>query len=641
MENPITVDFETHPIFPRPNYPPRPVSVAIWDNLEKNPEFWAWGHPSQNNCSFEQARERLRDVWKSPRGILCHEAGFDLDVAESHFGLPFPPWHKIHDTIFLLFLADPNSESIALKPSAERYLSWPQEDQEALQKHFKEAIDAEVRRVRERGLRLKEGLPVWMQEVRRSPRKWEKWICKLPGDLGADRAIGDVRRTRALFEAFYARSEAYDRERRLLPVRIQMERRGVPVDTKGLESDLVSGEKSIERIDSWLRERLDDPALDVQKRGQLAEALEKARYGEEWLIDEWILTKSGAPALNHEDLRAVCKDRAIVDVLRLRNILKTQVSTFVVPWLNQARETNGRFHVHFNQVRATSARRGRQLGARTGRLSSDPNLMNVPEAQPLLADTPEAYEEACKISEALLVPVPGTKLLDLRARIRAPAGFLLGANDYSQQEMRLLAHFAKSRSPLMRAYLADPRTDAHSFVRSLVVPRLGREISHRNIKAVNFGVLFGEGIRLLAHKLECGNEEASAIRNACKRATGAGDLDREIQAAQKVVTLGGRECPVEPPSIINGRVQNWGYKLLNTLIQGSAGDQLKEAMIRVDEAHSGCLLLSVHDELVWEAHENFAPRLVESISKIMSEAFRLRVPVIADGTTGFTWRDCK
>lgn len=641
MRLPTVVDFETKPIEPRPDYPPEPVSVAIWWD-GKDPEFWAWGHPEGNNCSKERARQRLRTVWGSPRGILCHEAGFDLDVAETRLGLPLPPWHRIHDTTWLLWLGDPNSESLSLKPASEHYLDWPQSDQEPLRDWLLEQAENASQAAKGARRRLRDELPEWMLELRRSPARWEKWISKLPGHLAAKRAVGDVKRTRALFEAFYEPSEAYDRERRLLPVRLRMERRGIPVDVAGLEQDLEDGQATLDRIDRWLRKRLDDPNLEPWKRSSLVPALERAH-----LVDEWLLTEpstrfpKGQEAIAYEDLREVCKDRAVVDTLKARSIVSTQVRTFVKPWLAQAQRTGGRVYVHFNQVRSASTRRGRMLGARTGRLSSDPNLMNVPEAQRILARSEAGYERAKRRAETLWVPVPGTALLDIRARVRSAWGWRFGSHDFSQQEMRLTAHFSGPGTPLYQAYRSDPHTDAHGFVRTVVIPRLGREVSHRNIKAVNFGIEYGEGLGLLAHKLDCSIDDAMAIKQACKQALGVVELDRTIKEQGYVTTLGGRYCPVEPESIVKGQVRSWEYKLLNTLIQGSAGDQLKEAMIQVDEAFPDVLLICVHDELDWEAPTREARALIQPIAKIMEGAVSLSVPMIAEGKIGRTWRDAK
>mgnify|MGYP001306802780 CR=1 FL=1 len=111
----IVVDFETEAIESRPRYPPMPVGVALYspgptypgpNTGAPEPSYMAWGHPSGNNCTMEDAARRLKVAWATGKPILFHNAKFDMEVARVHFGLPYP---KFHDTMFLLFLADRKS----------------------------------------------------------------------------------------------------------------------------------------------------------------------------------------------------------------------------------------------------------------------------------------------------------------------------------------------------------------------------------------------------------------------------------------------------------------------------------------------------------------------------------------------------
>ncbi len=117
IPKPTCVDFETHAIQGRPDYPPAPVGMAIkkWGRKGK---YYAWGYPTGNNCTRDQAVAALRAVWQDD--LLFHHAKFDADVAEVHFGFDLPVWNKIHDTTFLLFLDDPHAKAVGLKPAAER-----------------------------------------------------------------------------------------------------------------------------------------------------------------------------------------------------------------------------------------------------------------------------------------------------------------------------------------------------------------------------------------------------------------------------------------------------------------------------------------------------------------------------------------
>ncbi len=626
MNLPTVVDFETEAIRDRPQFPPRPVSVAIWEPGRK-PEFYSWDHPEGNNCAVGDAKRRLKEIWSHERGVLFHEAKFDLDVAEIHFGLRPPPWHRIHDTVFELFLADPNARGLSLKPAAERVLDWPPEERDTL----REWLLAHQKTVKKHGGAGCKAIDLL------TPSQAFAHVACAPADLVAPYAIGDVRRTRGLHEALHAgiAGEAYDRERRVLLPILRIERRGLPVSGH-LQVDVYHGRLLWDRLDHWVQNRLGAPDLEIQKSEQLADAIEDAG-----LVEEWILTAKDRRSTAHQALREVCSDRQLVDVLKFRNMLRTQIRTFAEPWLKQAHQSGGRAYCSFNQVRRAEERRmGKSVGARTGRLSTFPNLQNVPNSVAPIATTEKQWQKIKYRGDALFVPLRGATLLDLRGRIRAPRGILLGDHDYSQQELRNLAHF--TGGPLAKAYRDDPKTSAHGWVAGIVAPILGKLYPHRIIKNVNFGILYGEGLAHLAYVLQCPQEEASLIRKACRGALGAAVLDTELKAAGECTTWGGRLCPVEPPSFVNGHLRDWGYKLINTLIQGSAGDQIKEAMIRVDESDEieAEMLLSVHDELLWEAPSKMARSQIKPIRTVM-ESLELNVPLIAEGKVGRTWSDCK
>jgi DNA polymerase I-like protein with 3'-5' exonuclease and polymerase domains len=530
--------------------------------------------------------------------------------------------------VLQLFLADPNAPGLSLKPAAERILDWPPEERDTLKEWLLQHIKDQ-----------KKGKGSGCQAIDLlKPSQAFAHVACAPADLVAPYAIGDVRRTRALHEVLYPQvhGEAYDRERRVLLPLLRTERRGIPIDVGELQMDQYHGKRLWDRLDQWILRRLKVSSLDIGKAEKLADALENAG-----LVEEWILTATDKRSTSHESLREVCSDRRLVDTLKFRNILRTQIQTFAGPWLIQAYKTGGRAFCSFNQVRRAEERRGgKSVGARTGRLSTAPNMQNVPDVKLPVATTAEQWKVIKHRGDALYVPLPRAKLLDLRARVRAPRGLLLGDHDYSQQELRNLAHFTGGR--LAQAYRENPRTNAHGWVAEFVAPILGKLYPHRIIKNVNFGILYGEGLDRLAAVLQCSREEASQIRKACRGALGSSGLDKALKLAEECTTWGGRVCPVEPVSLVNGELRNWGYKLINTLIQGSAGDQIKEAMIRFDASPEieAEMLLSVHDEILWQAPSRRARSQIKPIRKVM-ESLELSVPIIAEGKVGRTWKDTK
>ena len=126
------VDFETEAIAPRPDYPPRPVGVAIRRPQDRKSKYYAWGHPIGNNCTEAEALAALREVWESDWFVSMHNAKFDLAVAEEKLGLAVLPWQRVHDTMVLAYLVDPHAKKIGLKELAEERLGVPPTERDAV-----------------------------------------------------------------------------------------------------------------------------------------------------------------------------------------------------------------------------------------------------------------------------------------------------------------------------------------------------------------------------------------------------------------------------------------------------------------------------------------------------------------------------
>ena len=339
---PVTVDFETGGIELRPEYPPVPVGAAIrWPG--KRSKYLAWGHPCENNTTKSVARRELRDAWRHPGGVLFHNAAFDLAVGEVHLDLPWLSWDRFEDTKLLAFLADPYNRNISLKPLAELHLGMPPDEQNEL----REWICANV------------------PEAKRKPSTWGAYICRAPGGLVGRYARGDVDRTYGLWTHFLptraAMPEAYERERRILEVLEEMSNVGFPVDPR-IEQIFAEAPKQRHRVEAWLRRRLGvGKTFDLQKREQLADAIEDAG-----MLDEWIETKTGKRSLAHDDFALVCQDKQFAAAMHQRGMMQTIENTFLRRWCDMYQQT-GRVHVGWNSCV------GDGKGARTGRLSSTTN----------------------------------------------------------------------------------------------------------------------------------------------------------------------------------------------------------------------------------------------------------------------------
>jgi DNA polymerase-1 len=288
--------------------------------------------------------------------------------------------------------------------------------------------------------------------------------------------------------------------------------------------------------------------------------------------------------------------------------------------------TTGRVHASFNQVVAA-----------TGRLSSsDPNLQNIPIRT----------DEGREIRSAFIA-APGHKLL---------------AADYSQIELRVLAHYSEDPA-LCEAFAQNE--DIHTLVASQVFGVDAADVNssmRRKAKAVNFGIIYGQSSFGLAKALDITQEEAAAfIDGYFARYSGVGRFFAGTLAEccrhGFVKTLLGRRRAIQgvrmPEAQLAGR-ESWSRRPLNlpertavnTVIQGSAADLIKLAMLAIarrlrDEAHQSRMILQIHDELVFEVPDSELDMMAELVSHEMQSVLQLRVPLKVDVKSGVNWAECE
>jgi DNA polymerase I-like protein with 3'-5' exonuclease and polymerase domains len=586
----ITIDFETFPIEPRPDYPPDPVGVAIQRKGGGRGKYLAWGHPSGNNTTKAKAVRELRQYWRGSEPLLFHNAPFDIAVAEERLGLRQPPWHRIHDTLSLLFLNDPRAPDYHLKESAERILGRRPAQRDLLSEWI-------LKHQPVPGLRITPktaGLPA-------------KFVAYVPGTIAAAYAIGDVSRTLHIFNKLYSvikandMTEPYDRERRLLPAILKNERRGVRVNQRLLKRDVDLYSHWLERLHHWLEKKLDMPEF---KTGEaLAKALVDAGYA---TCEDLGQTPKGKLKSSRDAVERAVTNRQMIAALSYRGQLQTYLGTFMRPWLSMAERSGGLIYTSW-----ASHRRDSGTGAKTGRLASSPNFQNVPNPDRIKT----YFGKGCpRIPMRDLPPLPSVR----QYVVPLEKDWILFDRDYNQQELRILAHFAEGR--LLNDYQEDPWLDLHDHVRNLVNLALGTNYPRKPIKNMNFGLIY-PGIKTLYQivKERAANDEP-------------------------IRTLGGRLYYVEPAKFIEGRMRSYDWKLVNVLIQGSAADATKEAWARYHEAgydDESPLLLTVHDELLGSSHRDLLYPSQERLRQVM-ESVECDVPLLSDGTwSARNWAELK
>ena len=395
----------------------------------------------------------------------------------------------------------------------------------------------------------------------------------------------------------------------LVPVLARMEDAGVKIDTAALGR---MSEKLEREAEAKAREIYDRCGLEfnINSPKQLGDVLFNklalpmpVKYGKGKKISTAVDVLEGL-ADEHEVPRLV---------LEYRQLTKLK-STYVDALPALIRPETGRVHTTFGQT-----------GTATGRLSSaNPNLQNIPIRTELGRE--------------------------IRAAFIAEPGHVLLAADYSQIELRLLAHFSKDKL-LVEAFRRGD--DIHTLTASQVfgVPPLMVTPDHRRqAKVVNFGIVYGLSAFGLSQQLGIEPGEAKKFIDAYfeKYAGVRAFIDATLAEArrdQKVRTLYGRVRPIPDINSKNTNLRGFAERTaVNTPLQGTAADLIKLAMIRIDEEMrkrglASRMTLQVHDELVFEVPEREAESMKALVREHMENVQELAVPLVVEVGVGLNWRD--
>ena len=395
----------------------------------------------------------------------------------------------------------------------------------------------------------------------------------------------------------------------LVPVLARMEDAGVKIDTAALGQMSQKMQREIEAKAQGIYQRC-GMEFNVNSPKQLGDVLfnklalpKPVKYGKGKTISTAVDVLEGL-AEEHEVPRLVLEYR------QLTKLKSTYVDT--LPAL--IRSQSGRVHTTFGQT-----------GTATGRLSSaNPNLQNIPVRTELGRE--------------------------IRAAFIAEPGYVLLSADYSQIELRLLAHFSKDRL-LVEAYRRGD--DIHTLTASQVfsVPLLMVTPDHRRAaKVVNFGIVYGLSPFGLSQQLGIEPGEAKKFIDAYfeKYAGVRAFIDATLEQArrdQKVKTLFGRVRPIPDINSKNANLRGFAERTaVNTPLQGTAADLIKLAMIRIDEeirklGLRSRMTLQVHDELVFEVPESELETMKPLVREHMENAYALAVPLKVEMGVGLNWRD--
>ena len=400
-----------------------------------------------------------------------------------------------------------------------------------------------------------------------------------------------------------------DFEQPLVPVLLRMERHGVLVDREMLRRQGVELAKRAEELKAEAQ-REAGVEFNVDSPKQLQQIL----Y-EKMQIPVLRKTPTGQPSTAEDVLEELAGSYTLPKlILEYRGIAKLR-STYADKLPTQINPATGRVHTSYHQA-----------VAQTGRLSStDPNLQNIPIRTP----------EGRRIRQAFI----------------APPGHLLVAADYSQVELRIMAHLSGDTS-LIAAFEAD--RDIHQATAAEVFGTALEAVTpeqRRSAKAINFGLIYGMSAFGLARQLGIGRGEAQQYVDLYfERYPGVkAYMDRTRERAREdgfVETVFGRRLYLADIRSRNRALQQYAERsAINAPMQGTAADLIKLAMIEVDRWCAGegrgdaRLIMQVHDELVLEVREGAVERVTEAVRERMVAAGRgaLRVPLKVDVGRGANW----
>ncbi len=399
----------------------------------------------------------------------------------------------------------------------------------------------------------------------------------------------------------------YELELPLEELLTTMERTGVRIDSNFMQGLSAEFSGKLKNLETEIHALAGGP-FNVASPKQLGEVL-----FERLQLPKGKKTKTGW-STDVEVLNKLAEEHAIARlILDYRSLAKLK-GTYTDALPKLVNPDTGRIHTSFNQ--AVTA---------TGRLSSsDPNLQNIPIRS----------EEGRRIREGF-IPAEGCLLLSA---------------DYSQVELRLLAHMAEETT-LKEHFCSGEdihrRTAAEVFG---VFPEMVSDDQRRSAKAINFGVIYGISAFGLAKQLSIGRKEAQDYIDGyfARYPKIRAFMDKCIAEAKEhkyVTTLLGRRCAVPEIDSKNGAVRGYAERnAINYPVQGSAADLIKLAMLKVqrcieDEGFKSRMVLQVHDELVFEVPEGELEDMKKLVREEMEHAMDLDLPLLVDVGVGANWRE--
>ena len=399
----------------------------------------------------------------------------------------------------------------------------------------------------------------------------------------------------------------YDIEMPLVPVLVNIERNGVLLDTEALQQSSAHFTAQMEQIEKEIYE-LAGETFNIASPKQVGEVL----FDKLKIVEKAKKTKTGQYVTSEEVLESLRHKHPVVEKILEHRGLKKLLGTYIdaLPLLINPR--TGRVHTSFNQTVTA-----------TGRLSSsNPNLQNIP-----------IRDENGKEIRKAFIP---------------DEGCLFFSADYSQIELRIMAHLSEDKN-MIDAFLSNH--DIHAATAAKVykidLKDVGSDM-RRKAKTANFGIIYGISVFGLAERMNVDRKEAKELIDGYFETYPGvkAYMDKSIQVAQEkgyVETIFHRKRFLPDINSRNAVVRGYAERnAINAPIQGSAADIIKVAMARIyqrfqTEGIQAKMILQVHDELNFSVPVNEKERVEEIVIEEMEKAYRMHVPLKADCGWGKNW----
>ena len=401
----------------------------------------------------------------------------------------------------------------------------------------------------------------------------------------------------------------FEIEEPMIEVLADIEMAGVRIDSAALAEYAVELNRTMAELEAAIRTEAGEPSLNINSTRQLGEVL----FAKMRIAEKPKMTKTKQFCTDEEYLQTFAHKHRIVDLILEYRGVKKLLSTYVEALPQLVNRTTGRIHTSFNQ--AVTA---------TGRLSStNPNLQNIPVRD----------EMGRRIRKAF---------------IPSDDDHLLLSADYSQVELRLMAHLSGDES-LVAAF--EHGEDIHAATAARLFGKPLEEVTpeeRRRAKTANFGIIYGISPFGLSQRLEIPRKEAKEIIDGYFRSYPKVKeyMDRVVEKAREegfVATIFGRRRYLNDISSHNAVARGLAERnAVNAPIQGSAADIMKIAMIDVHrrfaaEGIRSRVILQVHDELVVDMLRAEQEQVVRIVTESMESAARLKVRLVADAGVGRNW----